>query len=193
MIVLSIPLEIVRPSSFLQRARKISGERETRYIIKTRHLFISILAVLFAFPLPRAFAQEALDSISFQVITTFDYPGDVTQTVPSGINDRDDITGYYVDSNGVTRGFVRFANGTFSAPIVEIHGAAGPSSRLFFFSQGSTRSSRGTSPRGSFVDSTHQMNSTGRTHFVCNTEQNFRKDISERLELVLNNEALRKA
>src|SRR5437867_4387547 len=131
MIVLSIPLEIVRPSSFLQRARKISGERETRYIMKTRSL-------------PRAFAQEASDSISIEVITTFDYPGDVTQTVPSGINDRDDITGYYVDSNGVTRGFVRFTNGTFSAPIVELHGAAGPGSRLFFFSQGSIRSSRGT-------------------------------------------------
>src|SRR5213596_3059115 len=93
--------------------------------MKTKSLFISILAVLFAFPLPGAFAQEASDSISIQVITTFDYPGDVTQTVPSGINDRGDITGYYVDSNGVTRGFVRFANGTFSAPIIEPNDTVG--------------------------------------------------------------------
>ena len=94
--------------------------------MKTKNLFISILAVLFAFPLPGTFAQEVSDSISIQVITTFDYPGgDVTQTVPSGINDRDDVTGYYVDSNGVTRGFVRFANGTFSAPIVEPNDTVG--------------------------------------------------------------------
>ena len=94
--------------------------------MKTKSLFISILAVLFAFPLPVAFAQEASASISIQVITTFDYPGgDVTQTVPSGINDRRDITGFYVDSNGVTRGFVRFANGTFSAPIIEPNDTVG--------------------------------------------------------------------
>ena len=67
-----------------------------------------------------AFAQEASDSISIQVITTFDYPGgDVTQTIPEGINDLGDIVGLYVDSSGVTRGFVRFADGTFSPPIVE--------------------------------------------------------------------------
>ena len=93
--------------------------------MKTKNLFISILAVLFAFPLPGAFAQEASDSISIQVITTFDYPGDVTQTVPSGINDRGDIIGFYTDSEGVTRGFVRFPNGTFSAPIVEPNDTVG--------------------------------------------------------------------
>ena len=60
--------------------------------MKTKKLLISILAVLFAFPLPGAFAREASDSISIQVITTFDYPaGDVTQTIPEGINDLGDI------------------------------------------------------------------------------------------------------
>jgi hypothetical protein len=88
--------------------------------MKTKHLFISILAVLFAFPLPGAFAREASDSISIQVITTFDYPGgDVTQTIPEGINDGGDIVGIIIDSSGVNRGFVRFADGTFSPPIVE--------------------------------------------------------------------------
>ena len=88
--------------------------------MKTKHLFISILAILFAFPVPGAFAQEASDSISIQVITTFDYPGgDVTQTIPEGINDGGDITGIIIDSSGVYRGFVRFADGTFSPPIVE--------------------------------------------------------------------------
>src|SRR4030095_13335207 len=88
--------------------------------MKTKNLFISILAVLSAFPLPGAIAQEASDSISIQVITTFDYPGaDVTQTIPEGINDGGDIVGIIIDSSGVYRGFVRFADGTFSPPIVE--------------------------------------------------------------------------
>ena len=106
-------------------ARAKNFRRRGCNIMKTKSLFISILAVLFAFPLPGAFAQEASDSISIQVIATFDYPGDVTQTVPSGINDRGDVTGFYVDSSGVTRGFVRFANGTFSAPIVEPNDTVG--------------------------------------------------------------------
>ena len=94
--------------------------------MKTKSLFISILAVLFAFPLPGAFAQEASDSISIQVITTFDYPdGDVTQTIPEGINDRGDITGIIIDSSGVYRGFVRFADGIFSPPFVEPNDTTG--------------------------------------------------------------------
>src|SRR5262249_57643885 len=97
---------------------KFPEKRERRYIMKTKNLFISILAVLFAFPLPGTFAQEVSDSISIQVITTFDYPGgDVTQTVPSGINDRDDVTGYYVDSNGVTPAFILFSTHTFTTPL----------------------------------------------------------------------------
>src|SRR5882724_13185380 len=120
MIAARAPAKSLDRQVFCSVREKFPEKRERRYIMKTKHLFISILAVLFAFPLPGAFAQEASDSISIQVIATFDYPGgDVTQTVPSGINDRNDITGFYVDSNGVTRGFVRFGNGTFSAPIVE--------------------------------------------------------------------------
>jgi hypothetical protein len=87
--------------------------------MKTKHLFLNILAVLFVFPSIGAFAQQASDSVSIEVITTFDYPGDVTQTIPEGINDRGDITGIIIDSSGVSRGFVRFADGAFSPPIVE--------------------------------------------------------------------------
>lgn len=67
-----------------------------------------------------AFAQQAPDSVSITVITTFDYPGTGNQgTQPQKINDTGDIVGVYSDSNGVGRGFVRFANGNFSAPIVD--------------------------------------------------------------------------
>ena len=66
-----------------------------------------------------AFAQQAPDSVSIRVITTFDYPGTGNSTLPQKINDAGDIVGIYNDSSLVGRGFVRFANGNFSAPIVE--------------------------------------------------------------------------
>src|SRR5260370_37703493 len=88
-------------------------------IMKQKQIFISILAVLFVFPLMGTFAQQAPNSVSIRVITTFDYPGTGNLTEPQKINDGLTIVGVYVDSLGVTRGFVRFNNGTFSAPIVE--------------------------------------------------------------------------
>src|SRR5439155_6329429 len=66
-----------------------------------------------------ALAQEAPDSVSIRVITTFDYPGTGNSTEPANINDTNDIVGTYIDSNGAWRGFVRFRNGNFSAPIVD--------------------------------------------------------------------------
>jgi hypothetical protein len=88
-------------------------------IMKSKQIFISILAVLFVFPLMGTFAQQAANSGSIEVITTFDYPGSGNQTLPQKINERGDVVGEYIDSSGVTRGFVRFSNGTFSAPIVD--------------------------------------------------------------------------
>src|SRR5438093_8070038 len=66
-----------------------------------------------------AFAQQAPDSVSIRVITAFDYPGTGNSTLPQKINDAGDIVGNYNDSSLVGRGFVRFANGNFSAPIVD--------------------------------------------------------------------------
>ena len=43
--------------------------------MKPKQVFISILAVLFVFPLMGVFAQQAANSGSIEVITTFDYPG----------------------------------------------------------------------------------------------------------------------
>ena len=64
-----------------------------------------------------AFAQQAPDSVSIRVITTFDYPGTGNSTFPQKINDAGDIAGVYLDSSNVNRGFVRFRNGNFSVPI----------------------------------------------------------------------------
>ncbi len=93
--------------------------------MKPKQIIINILAVLFAFPLMGTFAQQAPNSGSIEVITTFDYPGTGNLTLPQKINERGDIVGEFIDSTAVTRGFVRFKNGTFSAPIVDPNDTVG--------------------------------------------------------------------
>ena len=99
--------------------------KEAISIMKPKQIFISILAVLFVFPLMGTFAQQAANSGSIEVITTFDYPGTGNSTLPQKINERGDIVGVFVDSSGVTRGFVRFSDGSFSAPIVDPNDTVG--------------------------------------------------------------------
>ena len=94
-------------------------------IMKTKQILNSILAVLFVFPLMGTFAQQAPNSGSIEVITTFDYPGTGNSTLPQKINERGDVVGVFVDSNGVTRAFVRFSDGSFSPPIVAPNDTAG--------------------------------------------------------------------
>jgi hypothetical protein len=93
--------------------------------MKPKQIFISILAVLFVFPLMGTFAQQAANSGSIEVITTFDYPGSGNSTLPQKISEKGDIVGIFLDSLGVSRGFVRFSNGSFSAPIVDPNDTVG--------------------------------------------------------------------
>ena len=93
--------------------------------MKPKQIIISILAVLFVFPLMGTFAQQAASSGSIEVITTFDYPGAGNNTLPQKINERGDIVGEFIDTAGVTRGFVRFSNGSFSDPIVDPNDTVG--------------------------------------------------------------------
>ena len=93
--------------------------------MKSKQIIISILAVLFVFPLMGTFAQQAANSGSIEVITTFDYPGAGNSTLPQKINDGGDIVGEFIDSSGVVRGFVRFSDGSFSAPIVDPNDTVG--------------------------------------------------------------------
>src|SRR3989441_1295497 len=94
--------------------------------MKPKHIFNIILAVLFVFPLMGTFAQQAATSGSIEVITTFDYPGTgIVTTAPQKINERGDIVGEFIDSSGVVRGFVRFSDGSFSAPIVDPNDTVG--------------------------------------------------------------------
>src|SRR4026208_1259802 len=93
--------------------------KEAISIMKPKQLFISILAVLFVFPLMGTFGQQAAPSGSIEVITTFDYPGAGNNTLPQKINERGDIVGVFIDSSGETRGFTRFSDGRTAAPIVD--------------------------------------------------------------------------
>src|SRR5262245_59805867 len=104
---------------------KIHKSLSTLSIVKPKQIIISILAVLFVFPLMGTFAQQAPKSGSIEVITTFDYPGAGNNTLPQKINERGDIVGVFIDSSGVTRGFVRFSDGSFSDPIVDPNDTVG--------------------------------------------------------------------
>jgi uncharacterized membrane protein len=99
--------------------------KEAINIMKPKHIFSSILAVLFVCPLMGTFAQQAANSGSIEVITTFDYPGAGNSTLPQKINERGDVVGEFIDSGGVTRGFVRFSDGSFSDPIVDPNDTVG--------------------------------------------------------------------
>jgi len=73
---------------------------------------------LAALALTGALAQsDSPDAFSIQFVSQFDYPGTGNQTRPQKINSRGDIAGVFVDINGISHGFTRLANGTFSAPI----------------------------------------------------------------------------
>jgi len=87
--------------------------------MKLKNIKISILAVLFVFPVIGTFAQQATSSGSIEVITSFDYPGAGNSTLPQKINNRGDVVGEYLDSSGVARAFVRFSDGSYSDPIVD--------------------------------------------------------------------------
>jgi hypothetical protein len=93
--------------------------------MKLKQLCNSILAILFLFPLMGTLAQLAAPSGSIEVITTFDYPGTGNLTLPQKINERGDVVGEFIDSLGVTRGFVRFSDGSFSDPIVDPNDTVG--------------------------------------------------------------------
>ena len=86
--------------------------------MKTSLRLVSCAVGFAALALTGASAQQAApEAYSIQLVSTFDYPGTGNQTRPQKINDRGDIVGVFVDTSGISHGFTRLANGTFSAPI----------------------------------------------------------------------------
>lgn len=86
--------------------------------MKTRILLFAFLANFFL-RVPTLDAEAQQPQVSIQILATFDYPGVGNSTLPQKINDQGNVAGFFIDSGGVTRGFVRARNGTFSSPIVE--------------------------------------------------------------------------
>ncbi len=85
--------------------------------MRYRILPAGLLAGFFVFSPGSFFAQQP--TVSIEVLATFDYPGTGNSTTGVSINDAGEIAGFYTDPLGVTRGYVRSRDGTFSAPIVE--------------------------------------------------------------------------
>jgi hypothetical protein len=83
--------------------------------MKSKHLFLLLLAALLALPVIHARGQA---QVTFDILLTFDYPGGLG-TSPWGLNDAGDIVGGYTNNEFFSNGFIRFHNGNFSAPIIE--------------------------------------------------------------------------
>jgi|SRR5436190_10906971 len=90
----------------------------------TKNSIVCCLIALLAVPVLGAFA-EAPAGFSVQLISTFDYPGSGNSTLPQQISDLGDIVGSYFDLSLVERGFIRFRNGNFSAPLVDPNDTGG--------------------------------------------------------------------
>lgn len=85
-------------------------------MLKLRFLLVSLIT---GFSALTASALAGPNAVVIRVVTTFDYPGTGNSTTPFGINALGDVTGDYLDSAGVRRGFIRFHDGSFSPPIVD--------------------------------------------------------------------------
>lgn len=91
--------------------------------MKTRNAIVGCLTALLALPVLEVFAGTP--DFTVQLVSTFDYPGDTTSTQPQKISDLGAVVGVYTDTSGIQRGFVRFANGHFSAPLVDPNDTTG--------------------------------------------------------------------
>ncbi|PYK36564.1 MAG: hypothetical protein DME60_14585 [Verrucomicrobia bacterium] len=106
------------------RNQKKTKKSQLHRIMKTKNSIVCCLIALLALPVLGAFAETPA-GFGVQLITTFDYPGSGNSTLPQRISDSGDIVGSYIDSSLVERGFIRFRNGNFSAPIVDPNDTGG--------------------------------------------------------------------
>jgi hypothetical protein len=86
--------------------------------MKTRSSIVCLIAALLALPVLGVFAEQPA-ALGVELLSTFDYPGDVVSTQPQKINDQGVVVGTFLDFNGVTSGFLRLRKGFFSDPLVD--------------------------------------------------------------------------
>ena len=82
--------------------------------MKSKLLFL-ITAVLLMFPIIQTLADP---QVTFEVLVSFDYPG-ASSTFANVIDDRGRVGGWCTFHHSRVRGFIRFGEGQFSAPIRE--------------------------------------------------------------------------
>src|SRR4030095_5901133 len=82
--------------------------------MRSRQQSVLLLAACVLFFGRQVLAEQ---EVAFEILASFDYPG-ALNTSPSGINENGDIVGYFLNEAHQTQSFVRFADGTFSDPIV---------------------------------------------------------------------------
>src|SRR5713226_1703558 len=92
--------------------------------MKIKNSIVCCLIAFLALPVLGAFAETPA-GFSVRLVSTFDYPGSGNSTRPQKISDFGDIVGSYIDSSLVERGFIRFRNGNFSAPLVDPNDTGG--------------------------------------------------------------------
>ena len=86
--------------------------------MKPKLSIIYFMAALFALPVLGVFAKQPA-ALSVELLSTFDYPGDVVSTQPQKINDQGVVVGVIADFSGVRSGFLRLRKGFFSDPLVD--------------------------------------------------------------------------
>ena len=80
---------------------------------------IAVVCILAAVSPFSDLAAAEQPAFSVKIVATFDYPGVGNSTTGVEINDDGTVAGFFTNSSGMTSGFVRLRDGTFSAPIVE--------------------------------------------------------------------------
>src|SRR5690242_4077388 len=87
--------------------------------MRLRSSFVLLAAACFLFLARQVLAEH---EVTFELVASFDYPK-ASATIAKGINERGDVVGTFVDKFGLAvNGFVRFADGTFSDPVIDPEG-----------------------------------------------------------------------
>lgn len=82
--------------------------------MRSRQQSVLLLAACVLFFGRQMLAEQ---EVAFEILASFDYPG-ALNTSPTGINENGDIVGSFLNTAFQTQSFIRFADGTFSDPIV---------------------------------------------------------------------------
>jgi hypothetical protein len=88
--------------------------------MKSKKLIAWSVIALFALPV-----LEVSAGVGFQLLSTFDYPGDVLSTQPQKITSNREVVGVYTDLSGLQHGFIRYHDGSFSAPLTDPNDTGG--------------------------------------------------------------------